>query len=217
MRQTIFHGIEWLKRFQLFAWFIYVPASSSSSVLRSRAFCFFVSFYDLSQIKQWNEKKDDCECFQSRHFKQAKTTVWTFFRNKKVCFTELFARQQITELTGFVNISAIFSHEIYCIWKFKMMMSHRIKERIGWKCWLLQREKQKRKTIKQNQKWSLPSPITERCAVLCLCSGRGAMIMHYFHGMNFKGKIVAFLNEYVLQCAQLMRVQLTIVYVHLCL
>lgn len=38
-----------------------------------------------------------------------------FIRNKKVCFSELLVRQQIVELTGFVNISAIFSHEIYCI------------------------------------------------------------------------------------------------------
>lgn len=80
-----------------------------------------------------------------------------------------------------------------------------------------ERETEEENSEKKHPKWSLPSPITERCGVLCVCSGRGAMIMHYFHGMNFKGKIVAFLNEYVLQCAQLMRVQLTIVYAHLCL
>lgn len=60
-----FHGIEWRSVFPLFAWFIYVPASST---LRSRAFrtlhyccCYllfcmhFMIFRDKTMEKKWNK------------------------------------------------------------------------------------------------------------------------------------------------------------------
>lgn len=103
MRQTISMESRFgLSIFNIFfAGLIYVPASSSSSSLRSRAF--------------------RCFSFQPRHFNTFEKRVWLF-----CLFWWNGHSSETTSLAGFVNI--ILFHEIYCIWKLKMMMTHRIKE-----------------------------------------------------------------------------------------